>query len=204
MPNERTTIWGRRGVALLPALSGKVMADLREGIRLLGFCFAEEKEPKTSVWFFSFWDIGVAGWATRACKQWVSVECLFITGCHENKAVVIESVIWDTPSSSQIKWAEREVHTNVIYKPVSDGSGWHWLDLYMQNNHCVSVFTCFVPTVSSLLTAWHVVMSDLSKCCTITREGLKEICHTPHLYSYPPPQKIAVLMWKNTSEMGDS
>lgn len=54
MPNERTTSWGKWGVALLPALSGKAMADLREGIRLPGFYFAEEMEPKTPVWFFFF------------------------------------------------------------------------------------------------------------------------------------------------------
>lgn len=114
---------GKRGVALLPALSGKAMADLRERIRLPGFYFAEEMAPKTPVWFFCFWAIAPAGWATRVWKEWVSVQCLFITGCHENKAVVIEFVIRDTPSSSQIKWAGQQRRTRERHKPMTGSPG---------------------------------------------------------------------------------
>lgn len=156
------------------------MAGLRGGIRLFGFYFAEES--KTSVRFFSFWDIGWAGWATRACSEWVRVECLFISGCHENKAVVIESVIWDPP------WVAAKYALTLFRR--------QWLIPWAN----AAWFSCRIIIVcqfsSALRSAAECVAHRTTschmgspKCCAITRGGLKEICYMPHLYSYSPPQK---------------
>lgn len=46
MPNERPTSWGKRGGALLPALSGKATADLRKRIRLPDSTLQRRRSPK--------------------------------------------------------------------------------------------------------------------------------------------------------------
>lgn len=191
MPNERTTSWGKWGVALLPALSGRAMADLREGIRLPGFYVAEETEPKTPVWFFPF-----------KLLPWLVEQHEF---AKSESNVYLSSVAMKTKQWSLSLWSgthpvhprQNERSSSKVNANVSN----QCLDPPAKNGlSCIrrSNIVCHFPSASRrswVLYFQHDKMSYWA-CLNLapSQEGVSERFATSNTYTTPHPLKIVVLM----------
>lgn len=206
MPNERTTSWGKWGVALLPALSGKAVADLREGIRLPGFYFAEETEPKNAGLILFLWSY-YSGRLSKASLQRVSQCSVFI----------YHPLPWKQSSGH---WVCDPGHTQFISDKMSGAAVKY---TRMRTNQRVvppaeAGLICARRTItacrfsSALRRSWvlYFLHDKLSYWACLNAApsqegGFRDICYKQHLYyTSTPPLKIVLLMWKNTLKRGDS